>query len=113
MGGKSVADGTVWERVCKELEKAQAKHHGFEPETFFQDKDILSEPPEDIQWLSSTFVAPYLVHIFVVIEADGSQGFLRVDCGERGVPVFTYGPFNSLAEAKRSVGEVRDAWTDA
>jgi hypothetical protein len=108
-----MADGSFWEKTCRKLEKAQTDNQSFDPEVFCQDMNIKSESSEDIQWLSSTFVAPYLVHILVVIEADGSEGFLRVDCGNRDVPLYTYGPFNSLAEAKRSVGEVREAWTDA
>lgn len=67
---------------------------------------------EEIEWVSSTFINPHLVNIFVCTAPTEPIQVLLTRHSDGGVIVFLEGPWESVLDAKCDVGPAVEGWTD-
>ncbi len=67
---------------------------------------------EDIRWVASTWIDPNMLYIFACISPVCQPEYLITYHSDGGFFAGWTGPWGSLIEAKQSVGEAPEGWTD-
>jgi hypothetical protein len=70
------------------------------------------EHGEQVDWVSSTWMAPDLVNLFTCGTGAEPMTIVATRHGDRGVLVGIDGPWNSIDDAKNALGEAPEGWSD-
>ena len=72
----------------------------------------LDEDAESVSWISSTWIEPRAVNLHICTIRGESDNVFATEHGDRGVLVEINGPWESVEDAKKSYGFVKEGWSD-
>jgi hypothetical protein len=106
----SAKGNTLAQKLMVELKQASRDEESLDATDV--ESILESEDGKSVRWVSSTWIEPELVNLFVCSAGAEPITVIATHHGDRGVLERVSGPWKSFASAKKSFGKVREGWSD-